>query len=437
VDAPKRAKAVSVISRVGWHLNEEKAMTPYEAMDGTRRWSGRGPIEEGAALTDLAGLAGGDTLLAPRRREPALVPKAERFRVVVIGAGQAGLSVGYHLARRGIPFVMLDADQRVGDPWRKRWDSLRLFTPACYDSLDGMRFPAPRLSFPTKDEMADYLEAYAARFKLPIRHGVKVDRLERRGGFYVVSAGDRRFEADEVVVAMSSYQSATLPAFARELDPAIVQLQSSDYRNPSQLADGSVLVVGAGNSGADIALELAGRGQTWMSGQHPGEVPFRPDGPVGRYVLIHLVLRFVFHRVLTGSTPIGRKVRPRLLHKAGPLIRVKSRDLAAVGVERVARVTGTRKGLPQLADGRVLDVANVIWCTGYQTKFDWIDLPVFDEKGDPMHWRGEVAKAPGLYFVGLQFLHSFSSTMIHGVGRDAAYVAKRIGERVKQGVATN
>jgi putative flavoprotein involved in K+ transport len=416
--------------------NEEKAMTPHASNSTTLSRLHRGPIEEGAAFMEMAGLAGGGTALAPGRRETALVPKTERFRVIVIGAGQAGLSVGYHLAGRGLPFVILDANERIGDSWRKRWDSLRLFTPARYNSLDGMRFPAPPLSFPTKDEFADYLESYAARFKLPVRTGVRVDRVSRRGSGFLISAGDQRFEADEVVVAMSSYQTPTAPAFAKELDPAIEQIHSNAYRNPSQLASGPVLIVGAANSGAEIAKELMGLGRkVVMAGSPPGEVPFRIEGFFAGHVLVRILFRIVFHRIMTTSTPIGRKVRPKLLHAHTPLIRVKARDLEADGVERVPRVTGVRDGRPQLEDGRVLDVANVIWSTGFRTSFDWIDLPVFDDMGDPIHQRGEVAKAPGLYFVGLQFLYSMSSAMVQGVGRDAAYVAKRIAERVRQGVA--
>src|SRR5512138_245877 len=191
----------------------------------------------------------------------------ERAQVVVVGGGQAGLSVGYHLARQGLRFVILDAGERIGDAWRRRWDSLRLFSPAKFDGLDGMPFPAPPDAFPTKDEMADYLEAYAARFQLPVRTGVRVDGLSRAGDRYVVTAGERRFEADAVVVAMSSYQRGRLPAFAGELDPDIVQLHSQDYRNPSQLRPGGVLLVGAGNSGAEIAVELARAGHpAWVAG---------------------------------------------------------------------------------------------------------------------------------------------------------------------------
>src|SRR5690348_151597 len=177
-----------------------------------------------------------------------------RVNTVVIGGGQAGLSVGYHLGRLGVPFVILDASCRIGDAWRHRWDSLRLFTPARYAGLDGMPFPAEPFSFPTKDEMADYLEAYARRFELPVRSGVHVDRLSRLGDRFIIVAGGQRIEASNVVVAMGAYQRPRRPAFAGELRPAIAQLHSFEYRNLSQLHRGDVLIVGLGNSGAEIAM---------------------------------------------------------------------------------------------------------------------------------------------------------------------------------------
>ncbi len=356
------------------------------------------------------------------------VREPERIQTIVIGGGQAGLSVGYHLARRGLPFVILDANERIGDSWRKRWDSLRLFTPARYDGLAGMPFPAPAFTFVTKDEMADYLEAYAARFALPVRTGVRVERLSRHGDRFVVTAGDLRFEAENVVVAMSNYQQPRVPPFAHELAPGIIQLHSSEYRNPSQLRDGGVLIVGAGNSGAEIAVEVARGHPTWLSGRDTGNVPFRIDGTASRLILSRLTLRFVFHRVLTVRTPIGRKMRPRALAHGGPLIRVKPRDLVAVGIERVPRTTGVRDGLPVLENGRVLAVANVIWCTGFHPGFSWIDLPVFG-MDEPLHERGVVPGEPGLYFVGLPFLYALSSAMIHGVGRDAEHIVRVIAAR--------
>jgi putative flavoprotein involved in K+ transport len=293
----------------------------------------------------------------------------ERIETVVIGGGQAGLSLGHHLARRGRPFVILDANRRVGDAWRKRWDSLRLFTPARYDALAGLPFPAPAHSFPTKDQVADYLEAYATRFQLPVLSGVRVDRLWRDDGGFVVAAGDRSWAADNVVVAMSTFQVPRVPAFAIDLGPEILQLHSAGYRNPSQLRDGGVLVVGAGNSGAEIALEVARGHPTWLAGKESGHVPFRIEGAAARLVFLPLMFRVVGHRVLTVETPIGRRLRPTLLAHGAPLVRVKPRDLTAAGIQRVSRVVGVRGGHPLLADQRTLEVANIIWCTGFGPDF--------------------------------------------------------------------
>lgn len=385
-------------------------------------------VEEGAAFADLALV---DRNRAAKDSSPSQPVHRERVKVIVIGAGQSGLSIGYHLARRGIPFVILEADERVGDVWRRRWDSLRLFTPARYDGLDGMPFPGDRYAFPSKDEMGDFLEAYAARFDLPVRTGMRVERLMRRGDRYLVTAGDTAFEAEHVVIAMGSYQKPRVPPFADDLDPKIVQLHSSEYRNPSQLQKGDVLIVGAGNSGSEIARELASRGHhISMSGRDTGHIPFRIEGFLGRHLLVHLVIRVLFYRVLTTGTPLGRKVRPKVLAKGGPLIRVKPKDLAALGVERVPRTVGVRDGLPVLENGEVVDAANVIWCTGFHPGFAWIDLPVFDEHGAPIHDRGVAAGQAGLYFLGLEFLYALSSTMIQGVGRDAAHIADVIAERI-------
>ena len=354
-----------------------------------------------------------------------------RVNTVVIGGGQTGLSVGYHLSRLGVPFLILDASRRVGDAWRHRWDSLRLFTPARHAGLDGLPFPAEPFSFPTKDAMADYLELYARHFALPVRSGVRVDRLSRLGDRFIVVAGKQRIEAENVVVAMGHYQRPRRPAFAGELAPGIVQLHSFEYRNLAQLQPGDVLIVGMGNSGAEIAVETVSRHRTWVAGRETGHVPFRVDGLAARLFLSRLVLRVIFHRVLSIATPVGRRLRPKMLHRAAPLIRTKPRDLAAAGVIRAPRVVGVRNGLPLLEDGRALDVANVIWCTGFDPAFSWIDLPVFGPDGQPQHEAGVVTAEPGLFFVGLPFLYAFSSEMIHGVGRDAARIAAAIADRAR------
>jgi putative flavoprotein involved in K+ transport len=355
----------------------------------------------------------------------------ERIETVVIGGGQAGLAAGYHLKRQGVPFVILDAHERIGDAWRQRWDSLRLFTPARYNGLPGMPFPAAAGTLPTKDQMADYLESYATRFALPVRTGVRVDRLSRQADRFIVAVGDRGFEADSVVVAMGKWQRPRTPPFARELSPEITQLHSSRYRNPSQLRPGDVLVVGAGNSGAEIALDVAGRHRTWLSGRDTGHIPFRIESTFGRNVGVRLVIGLLFHHILTVRTPMGRKARQGAHAHGMALVRVKPNDIAAAGIARVPRVAGVRDGLPLLEDQRALEVANVIWCTGYDPNFSWIDLPGFGESG-PSHDRGVVAGEPGLYFVGLPFIYAVSSALVRGVSRDAAYVAEQIVSRVRE-----
>jgi putative flavoprotein involved in K+ transport len=369
-------------------------------------------------------------VMAIRTKEDVM----ERFESVIIGGGQAGLATAYHLKKRGRDFVILEANDRIGDSWRKRWDSLRLFTPAKYDGLPGMRFPAPRWSFPTKDEMGDYLEAYAARFDLPVRTGVFVDRVFRDGDTYVVESGHRTFQADNVVVANGAHRDPKRPALSSQLDPRIAQLHSADYRNSGQLREGGVLVVGVGNSGAEIAFELSRTHDVWHAGTPSAELPVRHGSVPARIVLP--LIRFAGTRVLTVKTPIGRRIRPKFVTMATPLIRIKSKHLAAAGVERVPRVAGVRDGLPELADGRVLDVANVVWCTGFRYDFSCIDLPVFDDGGQPVHDRGVVASAPGLYFVGLLFQTAATSDVLPGVGRDAAYIARHVASRGRSSGAT-
>jgi putative flavoprotein involved in K+ transport len=353
---------------------------------------------------------------------------AERFETVIVGAGQAGLSVGHHLAKRDRPFVILDANERVGDNWRRHWDSLRLYSPARLDGLPGMPFPASPWSFPTKDQTGHYLEEYAARFGLPVRGGTRVERVSRNGRGYVVDCGERRLEAENVVVATGTFGRPHTPPFAAALDPGILQLHSSEYKNPSQLRNGPVLVVGASHSGADVAIDVAGDQETILCGRDTGQFPGDIEGLAARPAW--RLLAFLAQRVLTIRTPVGRKMRPEIRSHGGPLLRFKRKHLAAAGVERVtARAVGVHDGLPLLDDGRVPDVANVIWCTGFKQDFGWIEPPVMGEDGWPQEERGVVPSAPGLYFAGLAFQYAFSSMLILGTGRDGEHVAKQIAGR--------
>lgn len=349
-----------------------------------------------------------------------------RVESVVIGGSQAGLAMGYHLADLGMDHVILDENPRVGDAWRNRWDSLRAFTPRRYDSLPGMAFPGPTGSYPSKDEIADYLETYASRFDLPIRAGVKVDRLSADGNGFEVVAGDERFHTANVVVATGSSHDPRTPAFAGALDEGIVQLHSSEYKRPSQLADGGVLVVGAGNSGAEIALDVSDEHQVWLSGRDPGQEPTRAGTVPDR--LLTPFIWLMAHHVLSVKTPMGRKARDHFMHppRGIPLGRVRRKDIITAGIERVPRTVDAKDGAPELADGRVLRVANVIWSTGFAPGLSWIDLPIFDEWGWPVHDRGVVDSHPGIYFMGLLFQYTLSSALIGGVGRDAAYIARHL-----------
>lgn len=352
----------------------------------------------------------------------------EQLDTVVIGAGQAGLSIGYQLQQQGRAFAILDANPRIGDAWRNRWDSLELNTPARFNGLAGLRYPGPGGAPVTKDEFADYLEDYARHFRLPVRLSTRVRRLSRDGDGFVVETSRGTIEARNVVVAMGKYQAVRVPSFASELDPAITQLTLAEYRNPDQFRPGSVLVVGAGDSGAHIAMDVADTHDTSLAGYESAVIPFRIETWIARNVLIRLV-RFVGHRVLSVHSPIGRRARPKLLHQAGPLVRFKPKDLERAGVARVGRVEGVRDGQPLLDDGNVAAVDNIVWATGFHPAFQWMDLPVFDDHGDPRHVRGVAQDCPGLYFVGLHFQTSMTSGTVTGVTRDAKHVARQLAKR--------
>ena len=353
-----------------------------------------------------------------------------RTDVLVIGGGQAGLAAGYHLQRRGFDFRIVEADARIGDVWRRRYDSLLLYSLAGYDALPGVPFPLPKSAFPTGRQMADYLESYAAHLELPVDTGVRIDRLETPGAEsepFVAIAGDHRYEAGQVIVATGTFQKPHVPALAAELDPQIRQLHSSEYRNPAQLADGPALVVGLSHSGSDIAHDIAATHQVILSGKAHGQIPVPLDTWRGR-LGFRVVAAFARH-VATLDSPIGRRMAPEVKKGGGPLLRWRKPELLAAGVELTdVRTTGVEDGKPVLGDGRVLDVANVIWCTGFRSDYGWISPPLpVDELGTPEQYRG-VSGVPGLYFMGLVFQYSFASMNVHGVSRDAAYVVDRIVE---------
>ncbi|GAB3855319.1 NAD(P)/FAD-dependent oxidoreductase [Nocardioides maradonensis] len=347
---------------------------------------------------------------------------ATSIDTVVIGAGQAGLAMGYRLRRTGRSFVILDGDERIGDCWRRRYDSLRLFSLPRYASLPGWRIPVR--GYATRDQFADYLEAYARRFELPVRCGERVSSVDQEGDRFRVTSTTGTFLAANVVVATGAHRRATVPALADDLDPAIRQLTSTDYRNPGQLAPGPVLVVGAGNSGTDVALDAAAAGhEVLLAGRHPGQVPFDIDRRSGRAVVP--VVMFVFRHVLTLRTPMGRRLSVESEGHGVGLVRNKVADLDAAGVRRIGRIERVVDGRPAGEDGTGLDVGTVVWCTGTVADHRFLELPGFDDRGRPLHERG-LSPIPGLAFLGLPFQYALASQQIQGVDRDARYLVKRL-----------
>jgi putative flavoprotein involved in K+ transport len=353
--------------------------------------------------------------------------RVERFDTVIIGAGQAGLATAYHLSRGDADYVVLGAEPRVGDNWRRRWDTLRLFTPARYSGLPGVPFPAPPYHLPDKDEMADYLERYADRLELPVRMGTQVLAVEHTGTRYVLDTvdarGPRTLEADNVIVAAGAFQSPRIPLLTARLSSSIHQLHSSGYTSPFALPDGPALVVGAGNSGAQIALELARHRKVWLAGRDTGRLPRRL---LGRDIFDWL---WPLMQRATADSRLGKRIRLKMRRGGDGLIGMSTRELVAAGIRRVGRVDDERGGFP-VVNGEVLEPSVMIWCTGFHPDYRWIRVPVFDDDGYPRHERGVVSEAPGLFFVGLRFQYRMNSSLIGGVGADAQHVAERVLRRM-------
>ena len=337
-----------------------------------------------------------------------------RREVVVVGGGQAGLAIGRLLADQGRDFTVLEAASTPAAAWRERWDSLVLFTPVRYDSLPGKPFPGDPDHYPTRDEVVAYLEEYAR--DLPVELNSPVTGVRRAGDGYVVALDDRSYEADQVVIATGPFQVPVIPAIASALDPAVVQLHSTEYRNPDVLPPGRVLVVGGGNTGFQIAEELAGSRDVHLAiGSRQTPLPQRILGrDLFRYlealglmrksVETRLGSRLQDRETLIGSTPRGLRRRGVRLHP---------RAVAASGAE----VT--------FSDGVRLSVDAVLWATGYRVDHSWIDVPIFEESGRARHRRG-VTSAPGLYFLGLQWQYTRGSALLGWVEEDARHIAERI-----------
>ena len=355
--------------------------------------------------------------------------RVSELDALVVGGGQAGLAAAFHLKRLGRRFEVLEARDRLGDQWRERWDSLRLFTPARYSHLPGLALPLPDDAYPAKDEFATYLERYARHFQLPVRTGVRVERLAPTSGGFTLRTADGERRARTVIVATGPNARPRVPVQASALDPTVVQLHTSGYHNPEQLPEGPVVVVGAGTSGAEIALELAASGRpVHLSGRPTPHIPdavFRFAGPA--------YWAFI-NRVLTLDTPMGRKVARKFHERGAPLIRISIDDVTAAGVRLLPRLSGVVDGVPVFGEVTVGKPAAMVWATGFVPDLDWLPQARLDRHGQPVTRRGLADGVPGLGFVGFPFQYSLAAGLIGGGGRDAGGVgAGLVGTRPDPG----
>jgi putative flavoprotein involved in K+ transport len=344
----------------------------------------------------------------------------EHFNTVIIGAGQAGLAAGYYLKKIHDNFIILDEENQIGDSWRRRWDSLTLFTPSEHDGLPGFPFPAKKGSMPTKNQMADYLSEYALKFSLPVRLNSKVLELQKNSDKYEIKTSKGKLVSDNVIIATGTNPVAYIPEFATKLNKNIVQIHSSDYKNPESFPAKDTLVVGAGTSGVEIAIELSKSRPTMISGKGTPHIPDFAFRYLGKPYWLFI------HYILTLKTPIGRKARPKIIGNGAPLISVSMKNVKEAQVEQLPRVKDIKDGLPELVDGRIISVTSIIWATGYKPDFSWIKLNVTGDNGWPNAPRGISKEHKGLFFMGMVFQFGLTSGLVGGVGRDAAFVVNHI-----------
>ena len=347
---------------------------------------------------------------------------------IIVGAGQAGLATAYHLEQLGHPAQIIADDRRVGDSWRHRWDSLRLFTPAFYNSLPGLPFPAEDPDhLPVKDEVADYLDAYADRLEAPIRLETRVESIrpagDDAGHRFELQTDGGTLRARNVVLATGAHGTPWRPPFADELPADTHHLHSAGYRNPDALPDGDVLVVGAGNSGTQIAAELA-RARPyraiWLSGPDTGRLP--------RRLLGRDIYRWIGPTLLRARADsfLGRRLHRKAASGGDPVFKPEHQAMVDAGVRRVGRTTAVEDGRPVVEGRGALDVSAIVWCTGFHSDFSWVRVPgATHDDASPVHTRG-VSPVPGLYYVGLPYLYRLDSSLLGGVSDDARYIARRV-----------
>lgn len=344
----------------------------------------------------------------------------KRFNTIIVGAGQAGLAMGYYLRNKSNSFILLDNHARVGDSWRFRYDSLKLFTPRSFSALPGMELPGDQAGYPTKDEVADYLEKYAQQFKLPVKLNTKITKVTKHDGyFHIVTNSGEEFLSKNLIVATGPFQKPFIPSFSEEIPNEIFQVHSASYENPSQLKEGAVLIVGGGNSGMQIATELTStkKDVNISLGKKPKFLP---------YEVLNKSIFWWFNVLGISKLTVHSKLG-QILKKNDPIIGKEVKPLIKEGKVKIyPRTVGYRDGKIHFDNGKDMQPQNIIWATGFVPDYDWLDISnIFDEKGLPFHERG-VTKEPGLFFLGLSWQYRRGSALLLGVGEDAKYLVEKL-----------
>ncbi|MFB3167671.1 NAD(P)/FAD-dependent oxidoreductase [Neobacillus sp. 179-C4.2 HS] len=340
------------------------------------------------------------------------------YDVLVIGAGQAGLAMGYYLKQTKLSFLILDKESAIGESWKKRYDSLTLFTPRSYSSLPGLTLNGEEKIYPTKDEITDYLSLYANTFSLPIQLDTTVKRVDKEDHF-LLHTTKGVYHCRNVIIATGPFQKPFIPEFSHYLSENILQVHSSKYKNPSQINEGTTLVVGGGNSGAQIAVELSHSKEVYLSVGH--QMRFLPQDIGSKSIF------WWFDKLGVYRANVHSKVGQYIKNKPDPIFGFELKtQLKNRSVILKPRVTSADNSQVFFNDGSSIEVSNVIWSTGFKSDFSFIHISsVLNEKGLPIHQRG-VTKVKGLFFLGLAWQNSRGSALLQGVGTDAKYIVEKL-----------
>jgi putative flavoprotein involved in K+ transport len=355
----------------------------------------------------------------------------QQVEVAIIGAGQAGLAAGYYLSQQNRNFVILEKAEQVGQAWRDRWDSLKLITPNPYNDLPGLSFPSQSIDFPTRNDVISYLENYAHKYQFPIEYSQSVNVLKSIDNGFRIEANTRTIEAQHVIVATGAFHKPFIPRFSSDLPDNINQIHSSQYRNPKQLAEGAVLIVGSGNSGVQIAKEISIHHKVYLS---VGNSPTLPRQIWGRDLYWWLNTLKVTR--INVSSRLGKRFSKRPDSVVGINLQKLARENNIILLGHTQSASENHLLFSGGETIPISEIKTIIWASGFRSDYSWIEIPVFNSNYQPFHRRG-VTPIKGLYFLGLRWQYRITSSLIGGIGEDAAYIANKIAASSIENIKIN